>query len=326
MQRSPYGIKMKSLGSALPTKIITNEDLGLLMDTNDEWIKSRTGISERRICTGNEDGLELSVIAANKALGDTDPNELDLIIVATSTPDFLYPSMACRLQERLGAKRAFGFDLSAACSGFVYGLVNAYQFIRSGDVKRVILVGVDIHSRFIDWQDRSTAILFGDGAGAVLLESCSSEENELLAYSLHSDGSGACDLTLPNAGAAFPQSQASIEAPKVQMNGRKIYQFAVSTIPLSVEETAQKAGLTSKDVDYLVCHQANQRIIESVAGKMGLPLDRCLSNLASVGNTSAASIPLVLDQYFSLIPAASVLALTGFGAGLTWGTVLWRKA
>jgi len=322
-----WGVKLSGLGSCLPEKVITNQDLEKILDTNAEWIESRTGIKERHVCELNEeqtDTLDLSLKAAIQALNERKPAEIDLIIVATSTPDYLYPSTACRLQTALGASKAFAFDLSAACTGFVYALVTASQFIQLGTCQRALVIGVDIHSRFLDWSDRSTAILFGDGAGAVLLERCPMEENELLAQALHSDGSGGCDLTLKTVGGRFPMGKANKATEAVFMNGRKIYHFAVKTIPESIAETASMAGFNTDQIDYLICHQANQRILDSVAEKLNWPSEKCISNIAKYGNTSAASIPIAWHEHANQLKDNSLISLVGFGAGLTWGSVLWK--
>ncbi len=323
----PFGVKISGLGSAVPPKIIKNSDLESLFETNSEWIESRTGILERRICefsAEKPDSLDLSIKAAKQALGNTSPEELDLIIVATSTPDYLYPSTACRLQSALGAKNILAFDLSAACSGFVFALMTASQFIQLGTAKKVLIVGVDIHSRFMDWTDRSTAILFGDGAGAALIERTSAENNQLLSHSLHSDGSGACELYLKSVGGQFPNGKIQKPVETVFMNGKKIYQFAVKAIPDILANITGNIDLKTENIDYLICHQANQRILDSVAEKLNWPKEKCLSNIAKYGNTSAASIPLAWHEYKDQIENNSLLALVGFGAGLTWGGILWR--
>ncbi len=322
----PFGVRLAGLGSAVPSKIVTNEDLEKFLETNSEWIETRTGIKERRVCDAEkgEDSLSLSVEASLKALGELDPAEIDLIVVATSTPDFLYPSTACRIQEKIGAKKAVCFDVSAACSGFIYAMVTASQFIQLGTYQKALVVGVDIHSRFMDWSDRSTAILFGDAAGAIVLERTESQNNQLLSFSIHSDGTGSCDLSLKNVGGAFPAGKELKHLEYVHMNGRKIYHFAVKTVPESVEEVAKKAGITSAEIDYLICHQANQRILDSVAEKLHWPHEKCISNISKYGNTSAASIPLAWDEFKDKLPQACTLALSGFGAGLTWGSLIWK--
>jgi 3-oxoacyl-[acyl-carrier-protein] synthase-3 len=296
------------------------------MDTNDEWIVSRTGIRERRVCQGQENGLTLSQAASSQALAEAGlaPEELDAIIVATSTPDMLYPATACRLQQELGARNAVGFDLSAACSGFVFGLITASQFLRLGTHSRVLMVGVDVHSRYLDWQDRSVAILFGDGAGAIVLEACPEPENHLLAQQMKSDGSGGCDLYIPISGHTYPEGRQSLPVGTVQMNGRRIYQFAVRNLPESISGVLGSAGVSVQDVSFFLCHQANQRILDALAERLEVPPERLLSNIERYGNTSAASIPLVWSENRHLMEPGNLLCLSGFGAGLTWGSVLWR--
>ncbi|MDJ0625085.1 MAG: beta-ketoacyl-ACP synthase III [Candidatus Caenarcaniphilales bacterium] len=324
MIETPKGVRIAGIGSATPSKVISNRDLEKILDTSDEWIKSRTGISERRVVEPSEDSLEISVKACQKALGNTDPNEIDLIVVATSTPDFLYPSTACRVQAALKANRAAAFDLSAACTGFIFSLVTAAQFLQLGTYRKALVLGVDIHSRFLDWTDRSTSILFGDGAGAVLIEQTSFEENQLLSHSIHSDGSGGCDLSLKNVSGGYPSGKLNKQTENVQMNGRKIYQFAVTTIPKAIEETATMAGHKPEDINYLICHQANQRILDSVAEKMNWPKEKCISNISKYGNTSAASIPLAWDESYKSFQNGDLISLAGFGAGLTWGSLIWK--
>jgi 3-oxoacyl-[acyl-carrier-protein] synthase-3 len=322
----PFGVKLNGLGSSVPSQVVTNQDLEKIIDTNSDWIESRTGIKKRHICDSSlgEDSLSLSLEASLKALGDTPASEIDLIIVATSTPDYFYPSTACRLQSKLGATKAFAFDLSAACTGFVYALVTASQFIQLGTCSKVLVVGVDIHSKILDWTDRTTCILFGDGAGAALLERTSADKNELLSHKLHSDGHGGEDLSAKCVIGGYPLGKVEKSTESVHMNGRKIYQFAVKTIPESVSESANLAGLSVDQIDYLICHQANQRILDSVAEKMDWPREKCLSNIAKYGNTSAASIPLAWSEFANSIPSGSIISIAGFGAGLTWGSLIWK--
>lgn len=321
-----YGVKLSGVTSKVPNKIVTNDDLAEFLDTNDEWITERTGIKQRHICTQDEDGLSLSTEACQELLQRTNTNaeDIDLILVATSTPDCLYPSTACRVQANIGATNAVCFDLSAACSGFIYSMVTASQFIQLGTYKKAIVIGVDIHSRFMDWSDRSTAILFGDGAGAVLLEQTDVSTNELLAVHLESDGRGGADLCLNTTGVNFPAGKEYKQVDTVYMNGRKIYQFAVRKVPAIINEVCNKAELNTEDINYLLCHQANQRILDAVTDRLKWESGRCLSNIAKYGNTSAASIPLVWDEFQSQTKEGDVLCLAGFGAGLTSGSILWK--
>lgn len=321
-----YGVKLSGVASQVPSKVVTNNDLAEFLDTNDDWITERTGIKQRHVCLDNEDGLTLSTTACKKILDSTgiNPEDIDLIVVATSTPDCLYPSTACRLQAELSADNAVCFDLSAACSGFIYSVLTASQFIQLGTYKKALVVGVDIHSRFMDWEDRSTAILFGDGAGAVLLEQTDINNNELLGSHLESDGKGGADLCLKTTGVKYPSGKNTQEVDTVYMNGRKIYQFAVRKVPAIINEVSAKAGIETSEINYLLCHQANQRILDAVTDRMGWESGRCLSNIAKYGNTSAASIPLVWDEFQDSIKTGDIICLAGFGAGLTAGSILWQ--
>jgi len=321
-----YGVKFTAFSSALPSKIVTNKDLEKLFDTTDEWIYTRTGIKERRVVSGNETGVSLSAIAARDVLAKAklDPKDLDLIILATTTPDKLYPSMSCLLQGELGASNAFCFDLSAACSGFVYGIITAAQYIYNGSCKNILVVGVDIHSRFLDWSERSVAVLFGDGAGAVLIQNCLPQDDELMSYLAYSAGDLKLDLTLPNENIIYPNICKEINPNFVKMNGKAIYQFAVKVVPDIVTKILDKTSLKLEQIDYLVLHQANQRIIDTVSEKIGFNSSRVISTIEKVGNTSAASIPLAIVDSISSgkIVAPCKMLLIGFGAGLTWGALL----
>ena len=317
MQKN-YGVKFLSFGGALPSKVITNFDLEKLFDTSDEWIYTRTGIKQRYVIDKNESGLSLSVSAAKQALNKAvvAPKAIDLIIVCTATPDKLYPSMSCMLQGAIGAVNAVCFDLSAACSGFIFGMVTASQFIYTGQYKNILLVGVDIHSRFVDWSERSVGILFGDGAGAVLMSSCLAKDDELTGFMLCSEADSNLDLTLENDNIRKPNF--------VKMNGKAIYQFALRVVPQIANELLDKANMTIDQIDYLVLHQANQRIIDAVAEKLKLSKEKVVSNIEKVGNTSAASIPLAIVDALSSnkIKMPGKMLLIGFGAGLTWGAAI----
>ena len=322
MQKN-YGIKFAGIGTSLPSKVVTNTELQKLFDTSDEWIYTRTGIKERRIISNGESGLSLSLEASEKALqmAKLAPDDLDLIIVCTSTPDRLYPSTGCLLQGKLNAKKAVSFDISAACSGFIYGIVVASQFIYTGQYKNILLVGVDVHSRFIDWSSRSVAVLFGDGAGAVVLKSCLAKDDELLYSLMHSEADSNLDLTLGNDNVSF----SDFTNPKcpnfVKMNGKAIYQFAIKVVPQITNKLLDMAYLKSSQVDYFIPHQANQRIIEAAATRVGFLPNQIISNIEKVGNTSAASIPLAIADGLQsgVIKTPCKMILVGFGAGLTWG-------
>ncbi|MBI3589913.1 MAG: ketoacyl-ACP synthase III [Candidatus Melainabacteria bacterium] len=324
MQKN-YGVKFLSFGSALPEQVVKNTDLEKLFDTSDEWIYTRTGIKQRNIISSDESGLTLSLKASKEALSKTklDPKDIDLIIVATSTPDKLYPSMGCMLQGKLGAVNACAFDISAACSGFIFGIVSAAQFIYSGEYKNILVVGVDVHSRFIDWSERSVAVLFGDGAGAVLMSSCLARDDQILGYSIHSEADKNLDLILENSNISYSNFKKQIEPDFVRMNGKAIYQFAVRVVPEVVAKLLDKTGLKQSQIDYLVLHQANQRIIDYVANKLSFNNSQIISNIEKVGNTSAASIPLAIVSGLSekKIKTPCKMMLVGFGAGLTWGAI-----
>ncbi len=322
------GAKLTGVGAGLPVAVVTNDDLKRLVDTSDEWIATRTGIRTRRIVGGDETTSSLAIAAAKDAIGyaGIDPATIDLIIVATSTPDNLYPSTACMVQAAVGAKRAAAFDMEAACTGIVYALAVGQQFIGSGTFKKVLVIGVDIHSRFLNWEDRNTCILFGDGAGAFVLEA-SEGDNQMLGTYLRADGSGGHLLHIPNTGTSYPH--AGTIQPKathrfLEMNGRAIYEFAVNAVPEAVREATSRAGLKVSDIDYLVPHQANRRIINAAAERLGLDESKIVSNVEDLGNTSAASIPLAMWQALQRghIKAPAICALVGFGGGLTWGAAI----
>ncbi len=316
-------------GSCRPDKILKNSDLARMVDTSDEWIYTRTGIRERRIASEKETTATLAFEAAARALkvADLHPSQVELIVVATSTPEYIFPSTACRVQDYLGATHAGAFDLSAACSGFVYGLSMAAQSIQTGMVRNAVVIGAETMSRVLDWEDRGTCILFGDGAGAVVLKG-SSVPGGVLASTLRSDGSGADMLTLP----AVYHNPMPMLGPEylrnghkkntVAMNGRQVFRFATQVVAASVEESVKKAGLTMDEVALIVPHQANVRIIETAAKRLKIPMERFYLNVGSVGNTSAASIPIALCdavQDGRLRPDDNVV-FVGFGGGLTWAS------
>jgi len=326
----PVGVKIIGVGAGLPLAVVTNADLEKLVETSDEWITTRTGIRERRIAREHETTSGLAIEAAQDAIGfaGADPKSIDLIIVATSTPDNLYPSTACLVQAAIGATAAAAFDLEAACTGIIYALAVAQQFINSGTFRTALIVGVDIHSRFLNWEDRNTCILFGDGAGAFILQA-SEKENDILATYLRADGTRGHLLKIPNTGTAYPH--AGTTPPKnadrfLQMVGRPIYEFAQQVIPEAVQEACARAGIGVGDLDFLVPHQANRRIINAAAERLGMGREKIVSNVDEIGNTSAASIPLALWQAIvrkQVVPPATC-ALVGFGGGLTWGSAIIR--
>ncbi|MCW3489929.1 ketoacyl-ACP synthase III [Dethiobacter alkaliphilus] len=316
------------IGSALPDKIVTNVDLEKIVDTNDEWIRTRTGICERRVAAEGEHTSDLGARAAQKALDDAGilVDEVDLIIVATVTPDTPMPSAACHVQAKIGATRAAAFDLSAGCTGFVYGLAAGSQFVATGVYKRVLVIGAEVLSRILDWTDRSTCVLFGDGAGAVVLGP--REEEGMLSFKLGSDGSTTNLLHVPAGGSCLPTTAQTVEdrLHYVKMNGNEIFKFAVRAIGEVTQEALDAAGVDKKDLDLLVPHQANWRIIEAARKRFDVPEDRVVVNIDRYGNMSSASIPVALDEAYrsGRLNRGDLLALVGFGAGLTWGAAVLR--
>jgi 3-oxoacyl-[acyl-carrier-protein] synthase-3 len=304
----------------VPDSVLTNADLEAVVETTDEWIRTRTGIQERRIAGERESVVTLGFEASRAALDCADilPSAVDLIIVATSTPEDIYPSTACKIQDRIGAIKAGAFDLSAACSGFIYALNMAAQAIRTGSINIALVVGTEVNTRILDWSDRSTCILFGDGAGAVVLQG-RDEPGGLLSCVLGSDGSGAELLGIPTVG--YGQLPEDYQLHKLHMDGREVFRFATHIISESVRETIDKARLTMDDIALIVPHQANQRIISAAARNLGVPEDLFYSNVQRYGNTSAASIPIALceaEREGRLNPNDNIV-LVGFGGGLTWG-------
>ena len=317
-------------GSYVPERILTNNDLAKIVDTNDEWITTRTGIRERRIAADDEATSDLAFKAAEKAIIDAgiDKNEIELIIVATMTQDHLTPSTAALVQDKLGIKAA-AFDVSAACTGFIYGFTAGYSFIKAGIYKKVLVIGAETMSRVTDWEDRGTCILFGDGAGAVVLGEV--ETGGFLASHLAADGSGACELIVPAGGSRKAATAETIENREVylKMNGREIFKFAVKAFPESVENVLTQQNLIADDIDIFIPHQANVRIIESIAKRFKQPLDKFFVNLHKYGNTSGASIPIALDEASKegRFKKGDKIVATGFGGGLTYGSILfeWSK-
>lgn len=326
-----YPVAITGIGKYAPECVVTNDDIAKIVDTNDEWIVSRTGIKERRVVSGDESASSLAIKAAKDAIAFAGINaeDIDLIITATSMPDALYPSTACEVQGGIGATKAVAFDVVAACSGLIYGLSIARNFIMTGAYKNVLLIGVDIHSRFVDWTDRSTCVLFGDAAGALVLQRAEDGINDILAVDLNADGTKSGELKIPLNGKNCPLAEPNTERNQyVHMNGREIYKFAVKVVPDSILKSLNNAGLTINELDYLIPHQANMRIVSAITEKLELNSDKVIVNLDKYGNTSTASIPLALTEAIEegKIETPSTLVLCGFGAGLTWGTALvkWR--
>lgn len=315
-------------GSYLPGRILTNQELAMTVDTNDEWIRTRTGIHQRHIAASNETTATIAFKAAARAIdvAQINPSDIGLIIVATSTSEYVFPSTACRVQDYLGARRAGAFDLSAACTGFVYALSMATNAIATGSVSSALVIGAETMSRVIDWQDRGTCILFGDGAGAVVLRG-SSIPGGVMSSILRSDGSGGDMLRLPTVyNTAIPALKGAYvnghhKSNIIDMDGRQVFRFATKVVANTIADAVAKAGLTMDDVDLIIPHQANSRIIESAANKLKISPDRFYLNIDKVGNTSAASIPLALCDAVAerrLRPDNNVVFI-GFGGGLTWG-------
>ncbi|MBP1973491.1 beta-ketoacyl-ACP synthase III [Cohnella thailandensis] len=328
MNGIPVGIL--GTGKYSPERRLTNQDLEAMVDTNDEWIVSRTGIRERRIAAPHEATSDLAYEASVKALeaAGITADQLDLIIVATITPDMFFPSTACLVQERLGAKNAAAFDLSAACSGFIYGLANASGFIAMGTYKHVLVVGADTLSRITDYTDRNTCVLFGDGAGAVVLGQVP-EGRGFRSFKLGADGSGGNLLCIRGGGSRLP-STAQTVADKhhfLYMNGRDVFKFAVRVMGSAAEEVLEQAGFAKQDIDLLIPHQANIRIIQAALERLELPEEKCVINVDRYGNMSAASIPVALAEAVEQgrVKEGDKIVLVGFGGGLTWGasTIVW---
>ena len=327
MKKISVGIS--GVGSYLPEKILTNYDLSKIVDTSNEWIVSRTGIEERRIACKSMATSDLSTEAAKKAIKDANlkAEEIDLIIVATLTPDYSMPSTACIVQKNIGAINAAAFDLNAGCTGFVYGIATGANFIKSGVYKRVLVIGGETLSRIINWEDRNTCVLFGDGAGACILERCE-EDYGILAYNLGSDGSNYEALIQPAGGSRNPASMETLtnNLHYLQMDGKEVFKFAVRAMQRSSIEALNLANIDLGDLDYLIPHQANIRIIDSARKKLNLPEEKVYVNLNKYGNMSAASIPVALDEALKnkKIKKGHSVLLVAFGAGLTWGSIILR--
>ena len=323
-------VEITGWGKYLPARVMPNSELAELVDTSDEWIRARTGIRERRIAAAEETTCSLSVNAARVALGRAGARaeDLDLIIVATCTPDYAnMPATASLVQHALGAPRAGAFDLNAVCSGFVYGLATGSQFILSGAHKSVLVIGADVFTRILDWTDRSTCVLFGDGAGAVLLQA-SDKPGGLLSFVLGSDGAGACSLFVPAGGSRQPTSAETVaqRGHYVKMQGREVFKFATRVMPESVVQALEAANLTLDDMDLLIPHQANTRIIDHAVRRLKVPEGTVFSDVDKYGNTSAASVVVALCEAIEqgLVRSGSTIVMSGFGAGLTWGSAVWK--
>ncbi|MFN2545271.1 MAG: beta-ketoacyl-ACP synthase III [Actinomycetota bacterium] len=311
-------------GRAVPDRVVTNEELADSLGVDTDWIVRRTGIRERRIAGPHERTSSLAVRAGKRALAraGVQPQDLDLVVVATTTPDRMCPATAPLVQLALGAGKAGAFDLNAACAGFMHGLAVCSSFIASGAMRRCLVIGAEVLSRFVDWNDPSTCVLFGDGAGAVVLER-TDEAAGLLSVDLGADGTGYSLITIPAGGSERPASAATLEEGHlIHMDGREVFRAAVRTMAASSERALRDAGLEPADIDLFICHQANQRIVSACAERLGLDNERVVSNVARYGNTSAASVPIALSEAADegRLQPGSTLVLTAIGAGLVWGT------
>lgn len=308
------GVGVLGIGHYVPEKILTNKDLEKMVDTNDEWIRTRTGIEERRIAEDDMDTSDMAFLAVQNALEDGNINaaDIDLILVATVTPDTPFPSVSCMLQDRLGATKAAAMDISAACSGFMYGMVTAKQFIETKAYKNILVVGVEKLSKITDWSDRNTCVLLGDGAGAAVIGEVS-EGKGILSFELGANGAGGKELY-------------QNDNDHLVMNGREVYKFAVRQMPESSVNVIEEAGYNKEDVDYLVPHQANIRIMEAARQRLGISEDKMAKTISKYGNNSAASIPIALSESVKngKIKDNDLIVLVGFGGGLTWGAVAIR--
>ena len=319
-------------GSYIPPKLVTNEDIEKIVDTTNEWIITRTGIKTRYIVEPEVATSDLATEAALRALKDANvkAEEIDLIIVATVTPDMAFPSTACIVQNNINARNAAAFDLGAGCSGFIYGLTVGKQFILSGIYKKILIIGAETLSKIVDWSDRNTCVLFGDGAGAVVIGT-TEEGKGILSENLGADGEGGKFLTIPGGGSRMPATLESVEGKYhyVKMDGSEVFKFAVRIMNKASMEAIEKSGYSIDQIDYLVPHQANIRIIESAAKKLKLSMDKVHVNLDKYGNMSAASIPVSLDEAVKQgkIKKDDIVVMVGFGAGLTWGACVmkWNK-
>ncbi len=312
------------IGAAVPEKVMTNSDFERFLDTSDEWITKRTGIKERRLASDGETTVTLATAAARQALSDAgvDPKQLDLIICATISPDMIFPASGCFIQEALGTGDVPAFDISAACSGFLYGLTVGAQFIETGMYRRVLVIGADVLTRFADFEDRSSCILFGDGAGAVVLEPTNEDNRGVLYNVMHADGKGWDYIHIPAGGARTPTTHETVDQKLhyVKMRGRDVYKFAVEKMQWLLGHCMEKCALTVDDIDMVIPHQVNIRILKSAAAKFNFPMEKVYVNIDRYGNTSGASIPLALEEARreGKISSGSMLLLVAFGAGLTW--------
>lgn len=317
------------IGSYLPSKVLTNYDLEKMVDTSDDWIIQRTGIKERRIVENGQITSDLATHASLRAMEDAgvSPNDLDMIITSTITPDHIFPSTSCYIQQKIGASRASAFDILAACAGFIYALSVGESFVNSGAMKTVLVVGAECLSKITDYTDRTTCILFGDGAGAVVIQK-SSTKHEILSTSLAADGSQADVLIMPGGGAKNPASLESVQQRThyIQFKGKEVFKLAINNITNLITDTVNKNGFSLEDIDLIIPHQSNLRIIEATMEKLGLPMEKAVVNIDKYGNTSSASIPIAIDEARKegRLSKGDIVMLVAFGGGLTWGSSIIR--
>ncbi len=324
-----YNVVITGTGAAVPEQVITNQDLEKMVDTSDQWIISRTGIRERRKLEDGYSNTDLSEKAAKEALADAglEPSDLDMILVATVTPDYPTPASSCLLQARLGAFNAAAMDLSAGCTGFIYALTIAQQFISGGAYKNILVVGVEILTRVTDWEDRGTCVLFGDGAGAVVVQG-TAEDRGIINCSIKADGRGAELLYIPGGGSKHPACRETLAERMhyLKMNGNEVFKFAVSQVEAMLRDLINEEGLKPEDLDMVLLHQANLRIIDYVRKHLKLPVEKFPVNIDRLGNTSSATIPILLHEELvaGRLKKGDLVAMVGFGAGLTWGGILMK--
>lgn len=323
-------LKIAGVGYCVPSTVVTNDDLTKLYDTSDEWIYSRTGIKERRLVSGNESAVDLGIEAAKKALDKSGlkPDDIEIVIVASSAPPQLYPAIGCRIQSALNIPNdAPAFDITAACSGLIYALSIARGYISSGMYKNILLVATDNNSRLLNWEDRTASILFGDGAGAMVVTASDDGIDDIISLDIRANGSIGDLIQLHLAGKNCPLVEPNDEEPQfIKMNGKEVYKFVARVLPHYVEEMIEKAGMKAEEIDYLIPHQANLRIIQAVQERLGYSDDKVVTNIKYYGNTSAASIPLALVESVEQgkVKLGSTAILCGFGAGMTWGGAIVR--
>jgi 3-oxoacyl-[acyl-carrier-protein] synthase-3 len=317
--------RILATGSALPERVVTNADLEKIVDTSDEWIRTRTGIRERRVAADGETTGDLAFRAAQQALQDAGvkASDLDMVILGTTTPDIVFPATACLIQNRLGANGCMAFDVNAACSGFVYALGVANNFVRTGQVRRALVIGAETLTRMVDWSERETCVLFGDGAGAVVLEA--SDEPGILATCLHADG-GYKDLLYNPVGVSVGFKDEKNHGVRIAMRGREVFKVAVKTLDALVDETLQAANMHADEIDWLIPHQANLRIIEATAKRLNMPMEQVVVTVDKHANTSSGSVPLALDAAVRSghVKRGQNLLLEAFGGGFTWASAMVR--